>query len=154
MSCKKLSFKQGTKHKFNAGLLNDTSDDDSNISLISTDNEDSTDEECVYCCQPYKLDECGEQWIRCMKCLRWAHELCFGTEKRRLKTFTCCKEPLITTAFFIVWCSAFQFTNFNLHFYLKEYFIILYVSLLFSVIKRFLIYYVKCLFLVYFPIRY
>lgn len=27
------------------------------------------EEECAY--QAYKLDKGGEQWIRCIKCLRW-----------------------------------------------------------------------------------
>lgn len=56
---------------------------------VSTDDEDSATEECVYCNQPYKNDESGEQWIRCIKCLRWVHELCAGIEKGRWKTYVC-----------------------------------------------------------------
>lgn len=62
--------------------MDDTSDEDDDISFISTDNEDSADEECLYCLQLYKQDEYTEQWIRCVKCLRWAHEHCTGLDKK------------------------------------------------------------------------
>lgn len=66
----------------------DSDDVDSNVQLVSTDDEDSADEcDCLYCGQPYKLDTRGEQWIRCTKCLLWAHELCADSDNR--KTFVC-----------------------------------------------------------------
>lgn len=48
-----------------------------------------TDEECLYFLQPYKQDKYGEQWIRCVKCLRWAHELSTGLDKKGWKTYKC-----------------------------------------------------------------
>lgn len=86
---KQLLFKKGTKAKAKPPPKCDSSDDDMDIPYVSTDDEDSADEECVYCCQPYKHDAGGEQWIRCTCCLRWAHELCSGYDEKGWKTFTC-----------------------------------------------------------------
>jgi hypothetical protein len=86
---KQLSFKRGKKRTLKLSLPHDTSDEESDVPYVSTDDEDSADEECLYCCQPFKEDKCGEQWIRCVKCFRWAHELCSGSEKKAWKTFTC-----------------------------------------------------------------
>ncbi|KAJ8887220.1 hypothetical protein PR048_013435, partial [Dryococelus australis] len=58
------------------------------VILVLTDDEDSADEEWVFCNQPYKEDYSGDQWIRCIGCLRWVHELCAGVEKRQWKTYT------------------------------------------------------------------
>lgn len=55
---------------------------DLKVPVISTDDEDSAGEECVYCSQPYKLDKCGEQWICCITCLYWVHELCASINKK------------------------------------------------------------------------
>lgn len=54
---------------------------------VSTNNEDSADEECLYCNEPFKNDVMGETWICCIKCNRWAHEICTGLEN--LKQFNC-----------------------------------------------------------------
>lgn len=54
---------------------------------VETDDEDSADEDCIFCTEPYKNDSKGENWIKCIKCSSWAHELCAGTED--WKTFTC-----------------------------------------------------------------
>lgn len=90
-SCSKQMFLKQAKSKRKAKyeLLDDTSEEHSDVSFVSTDNEDSADEECIYCSQAYKLDKCGEEWIRCIRCLRWAHELCSGTGKTGWKEFTC-----------------------------------------------------------------
>ncbi|KAG5885650.1 hypothetical protein JTB14_006505 [Gonioctena quinquepunctata] len=59
---------------------------------ISTDNEDSSEEEnqdahCVYCSQQYSTDTSGEPWIRCIRCLEWAHQKCWG--EKDWKKFVC-----------------------------------------------------------------
>ena len=45
--------------------LSSSSSEDDPVQLVSTDDEDSADEECIFCFQPYKQDNSGEQWIRC-----------------------------------------------------------------------------------------
>lgn len=63
------------------------SSEDEEPHYVDTDNEDSADEDCLYCNEPYKNDIHGEKWIRCIKCVRWAHELCAGVDN--FKTYTC-----------------------------------------------------------------
>ncbi|KAF0705195.1 tigger transposable element-derived protein 6-like, partial [Aphis craccivora] len=63
------------------------SSEDEEPHYIDTDNEDSAEEDCLYCNEPYKNDIHGEKWIRCIKCVRWAHELCAGVDN--YKTYTC-----------------------------------------------------------------
>lgn len=58
--------------------------------FVQTDDEDSADEECLYCLQPYKTDSLNEKWTRCIKYLSWAHELCAGIDKRKWKTCDMC----------------------------------------------------------------
>lgn len=37
-----------------------------------------------------KNDKNGEAWMRCVQCLRWAHELCAGIpDENDWKTFKC-----------------------------------------------------------------
>lgn len=86
---RQLSFKRGKKRTLKLSVPHDSSDEESDVPYVSTDDEDSADEECLYCCQPFKEDKCGKQWIRCVKCFSWAHELCSGSEKKAWKTFTC-----------------------------------------------------------------
>lgn len=54
---------------------------------VVTDHEDSADDECIYCQEPYRNDVRGEAWIKCLRCARWAHELCSGVDC--WKTYTC-----------------------------------------------------------------
>lgn len=54
----------------------DSEESDCIMKLVSTDDEDSTDDwDCVYCGEAYKHDKRGEHWIRFTRCHRWAHEL-------------------------------------------------------------------------------
>lgn len=64
-----------------------SSSDEEEPQYIITDDEDSAEEECMYCTEPYKNDKNGEKWIRCMKCERWGHEICAGVDD--YKSFTC-----------------------------------------------------------------
>lgn len=66
--------------------------EDEEVQYVITDNEDSADDECIYCQEPYQNDIRGEAWIKCIKCARWAHELCSGVEC--WKTYICefCKK--------------------------------------------------------------
>jgi len=54
---------------------------------VSTDDDDSADEECIYCSMPYKEDSKGEKWVKCINCCRWCHELCGGVDN--WKTYIC-----------------------------------------------------------------
>lgn len=70
--------KIGSLRKTDSNLCDDTSSDG------------SSEEECIYCTQPYKNDKNGEAWMRCVQCLRWAHELCAGIpDENDWKTFKC-----------------------------------------------------------------
>lgn len=99
-TCRKINFdkdvdlsgrkrKQIRKKMLRTQNNSSSSSDDDIVPLVDTDNEDSADEECLFCYQPYKLDLTGEQWIRCITCKRWAHELCAGTDKKGWKTYIC-----------------------------------------------------------------
>ena len=87
--CKEKAVSKTSREKKSRIVPDSDSDSTSEPIIVSTDDEDSADEECVYCSQPYRNDQCGEQWIRCIKCLRWVHELCAGTEKGQWKTYVC-----------------------------------------------------------------
>jgi len=54
---------------------------------VQTDDDDSADEECLFCLQPYKNDTKGEDWIKCIICSRRAHDLCAGIDD--WKVFSC-----------------------------------------------------------------
>lgn len=41
--------------------------------------EDSDSEECIFCCGTHSA--IGEGWIRCTKCLKWAHDECAGVDE-------------------------------------------------------------------------
>jgi len=60
---------------------------DEELHYVDTDNEYSADVDFLYCNKPYKNDIHGEKWILCIKCVRWAHELCAGVDN--FKTYTC-----------------------------------------------------------------
>lgn len=78
--------KQTLKRKCSRHTSSSSEDD---VPLVSTDDEDSADEECIFCGEPYRTDRSGEQWIRCVVCLRWSHELCAGTDRQSWKTYIC-----------------------------------------------------------------
>lgn len=44
----------------------------------SSEEENNTDTECIFCTEPYSKDRKGEGWIRCCICTRWGHEACAG----------------------------------------------------------------------------
>lgn len=54
---------------------------------LSTDNDDSAYEECLYCNGPFKNDILGVKWIRCINCGSWAYEMCAGVDN--FKQFKC-----------------------------------------------------------------
>ncbi|KAJ4430345.1 hypothetical protein ANN_22561, partial [Periplaneta americana] len=70
-------------------LASSSDSSDEIVEFVSTDNENSADEECIYCAMPYRLDKSGEDWIRCTKCLRWVHELCAEIGNNAWKTLKC-----------------------------------------------------------------
>lgn len=91
-SSKRNLFQTKNKKKSKSSKLpvsSSESDLNEEPKLVSTDDEDSADEECLYCLQRYKTDLKNEKWIRCIKCLFWAYELCAGIEKGKWKTHTC-----------------------------------------------------------------
>lgn len=72
-----------------------SSSDSEEISLVSTDNEDSGDEEvCLYCSSSKVSDQSGEEWCKCTSCGRWTHFLCAGVEGSEWKHYLCdfCKD--------------------------------------------------------------
>lgn len=69
--------------------ISSESEDEDPIPIVSTDDEDSADEECLYCCNSKEADSSGEQWCRCILCGRWTHYLCAGIEGNDWKTYHC-----------------------------------------------------------------
>ncbi|PSN31391.1 hypothetical protein C0J52_24538 [Blattella germanica] len=65
------------------------SEDEEPIPLVSTDDEDSEDEACIYCNCSKECDSSGEKWCKCTKCGRWTHYLCAGVEGNEWKTYCC-----------------------------------------------------------------
>jgi hypothetical protein len=55
------------------------------------ESEDEADAECLYCAGFFSEDHDGEEWVRCQKCLKWAHTVCANYPKR---AFVCdkCKK--------------------------------------------------------------
>lgn len=46
---------------------------------ITTDSEEDDDKcVCIYCLEPYSASKPGEEWIKCIKCERWALENCIS----------------------------------------------------------------------------
>lgn len=63
-----------------------SSEDSSNFSVKDSSDEDPdpTAQEnaaCLYCDGLFSEDACGELWVQCVSCSRWAHEDCSGVEK-------------------------------------------------------------------------
>ena len=66
------------KTKTNGSSSSD-SEDETLVPLVSTDDEDSSNEEdasCTICGQCFSQDKRGEIWIQCSKCFQWCHEMC------------------------------------------------------------------------------
>lgn len=65
-----------------------TSSEDEEPEYVSTDDEDSTDNddtECPICLGMFSMDRHGEQWIQCTNCFVWSHEKCDKRNKKLLK---------------------------------------------------------------------
>ncbi|CAH2004356.1 unnamed protein product [Acanthoscelides obtectus] len=79
---KKLKLRRQKKNQQRKQVQYSSSEEEDDIvHLVETDDEDSNDEECLFCNESFKNDIHGEQWIRCMSCLGWAHELCAATKE-------------------------------------------------------------------------
>lgn len=50
------------------GSVSDSSSEDEEPILVSTDKEGSADEERAYCSGIFSSDTSGEKWISCIKC--------------------------------------------------------------------------------------
>ena len=46
----------------------------------SSEEESAVDEECFYCNERYLKSKNSDGWIRCSRCLKWAHEACAGCD--------------------------------------------------------------------------
>lgn len=66
-----------------------SSSEDEPVPIVSTDDEDSDGEECIYCNSSKTADRSGEQWCKCISCGRWTHYLCAGVEGNQWKTYVC-----------------------------------------------------------------
>lgn len=53
------------------------------------DDKNSNDSRCFYCKEKYSETKRNDDWIQCIKCRRWAHELCTGWPQKALKYFVC-----------------------------------------------------------------
>lgn len=84
---RKATSKKTVNRKLNFSSEDDDSflSDNSSVQLQSDSDSDDPDTECLFCNSKYSDDGSGEQWVQCMKCKRWAHELC-GAEDAN---FTC-----------------------------------------------------------------
>ena len=51
------------------------------------DNSDN-DPNCLFCDKLFSKSKKNEQWIKCLVCLKWAHDECAGVEKK-CETFKC-----------------------------------------------------------------
>ncbi|KAF5296248.1 hypothetical protein FQA39_LY12585 [Lamprigera yunnana] len=54
----------------------------------SSESNESQSEECIFCCEKFVNSSKGEGWIRCNKCLKWAHDQCAGVDEDD-DDFTC-----------------------------------------------------------------
>lgn len=77
----KVKLKKPAKQKLK--FCQKSSDDESSSSSAESmklesdyDLDDDWETECLFCFTKYKDDGSGEQWVQCLKCRRWAHELC------------------------------------------------------------------------------
>ncbi|KAK9731068.1 hypothetical protein QE152_g14005 [Popillia japonica] len=79
-SCSKIIKKKATE-------VSDSSSDEGDSEVVYNDesDEEDNDAECLFCTKLYSADKHGEQWVKCTKCYRWAHEGC-GAED---ENFTC-----------------------------------------------------------------
>ncbi|KAH0815280.1 uncharacterized protein [Tenebrio molitor] len=55
----------------------------------SSSSESDVDVECLFCGNNYSKDHCGEGWIMCCRCGKWAHDECAGVESDDDDEFTC-----------------------------------------------------------------
>ena len=53
-----------------------SSESEEDLAVPLDDDSDSSDAECFYCSGMFSEDNNGEDWIRCSRCLKWAHTLC------------------------------------------------------------------------------
>lgn len=66
------------------------------ISNDSTDSDEESNPECVYCVGNFLDSKSNEGWIRCQSCRKWAHELCAGaTEEDDQFLCTYCDENVV-----------------------------------------------------------
>jgi hypothetical protein len=53
--------------------------------------KDEADAEYLYCASLFTADHNGEGWVRCQKCLKWAHTVCADYRKRAFVCDRCRK---------------------------------------------------------------
>lgn len=76
-----LSAKQLKNQK---RVVSESSSDEGDIDDIvlndDSEDEENYDAECLFCTGQFSADQQGEQWVKCRKCYRWAHEDCGAEE--------------------------------------------------------------------------
>ncbi|XP_072389888.1 uncharacterized protein [Diabrotica undecimpunctata] len=85
-SLNKRLKKKTTKWNLNSS----DSENETEVPLVSTDDEDSSGDEdapCAICGKRFSQDKRGEKWIRCSECFKWCHEMCSTSTK--VKNFVC-----------------------------------------------------------------
>lgn len=58
---------------------------------VTPEESDSEDENCVciYCLEKYTTSKPGSEWIRCLRCKKWAHEECITGNKQLFVCINC-----------------------------------------------------------------
>lgn len=87
---KTLSKKPPRKKTKKYDFSSSDSEDETQVPLVSTDDEDSSDDEdvaCPICGRRFSQDKGGEKWVKCSKCFKWNHELCSSSST--VKKFVC-----------------------------------------------------------------
>jgi hypothetical protein len=44
--------------------------------MVESSDEDEADCVCIYCLEKFSNSKSREQWVKCTRCKRWAHEAC------------------------------------------------------------------------------
>ena len=67
-------------------------------SAVIEQNDDGNDTECIFCFETFFSSNKGEGWIRCGKCVKWAHDECASVDETI--DVTCVPEISLQNGFF------------------------------------------------------
>nr|CAD7405269.1 unnamed protein product [Timema poppensis] len=84
----RLNAKKSTKKLFPSSDVKKRKCRPKDTSPIESENEDE-DCLCIHCLDPYSNSKRGEDWVKCTKCERWAHEDCIPGDTVFYVCFNC-----------------------------------------------------------------